>query len=75
MHIEFPIRLPDDIYGKRVSILSRIGCLWGRNQAKLIAKMTLAKGGWSCLEMVLRCVHLGGERLKKAAARISVTNW
>jgi len=28
-------------------------------------------GGWSCMEMVLRYAHLGGEHLKRAADRIS----
>lgn len=31
-------------------------------------------GGWSCLEMVLRYAHLGGEHLKAAARRIDDTN-
>jgi len=32
-------------------------------------------GGWSCFEMVLRYAHLGGDHLKEAANRISVTKW
>jgi len=31
-------------------------------------------GGWSCMEMVQRYAHLGGDHLKKAASRISGTN-
>jgi len=31
-------------------------------------------GGWSCLEMVLRYAHLGGDHLRKAACRIDDTN-
>ena len=30
-------------------------------------------GGWSCYEMVLRYAHLGGDHLKEAANRVSVT--
>jgi len=30
-------------------------------------------GGWSCIEMVLRYAHLGGEHLKHAAKRIEYT--
>jgi len=33
-----------------------------------------ALGGWSCMEMVLRYAHLGGDHLKKAASRIDGTN-
>jgi integrase len=31
-------------------------------------------GGWSCLEMVLRYAHLGGDHLREAACRIDDTN-
>jgi hypothetical protein len=31
-------------------------------------------GGWSGFEMVLRYAHLGGDHLKGAANRVSVTN-
>jgi integrase len=31
-------------------------------------------GGWSCMEMVLRYAHLGGEHLKEASMRIEGTN-
>ena len=31
-------------------------------------------GGWSCMEMVLRYAHLGGEHLKRASKRIEGTN-
>ena len=31
-------------------------------------------GGWSCIEMVLRYAHLGGEHLKRASKRIEYTN-
>jgi hypothetical protein len=34
----------------------------------------LELGGWSCMEMVLRYAHLGGEHLKKASMRIEGTN-
>jgi hypothetical protein len=30
-------------------------------------------GGWSCIEMVLRYAHLGGEHLKHASRRIEYT--
>jgi integrase len=33
-----------------------------------------ALGGWSCIEMVQRYAHLGGEHLKAAANRIDGTN-
>lgn len=31
-------------------------------------------GGWSCMEMVLRYAHLGGEHLREASMRIDGTN-
>jgi len=33
-----------------------------------------ALGGWFCLEMVLRYVHLGGDHLRQAASRIDGAN-
>jgi integrase len=39
-------------------------------QAGTSSQELMELGGWSCMEMVLRYAHLGGEHLKRASRRI-----